>query len=280
MNRNSTKISGGFTLIELLVVIAIIALLLAILGPSLGKAKQYAQAVVCISNLKQWSLVFTLYANDNDDSFPQSIAYPTSPGITAEAAWLLGSLLPYYEDLNLRDCPVTKSLNRPPSTNNFGGTFTEWGPFPESINGREWWDTYAEGSYGFNDWVADVPPGADSFWGLPSSKAIRTINEESAYIVGTVFDAVCWEQVPEMNNMSPSNDEHETDTYNATWEWNSLKHLSLDRHGGGINSAFADGGVRFVGVKELWFLKWHREWERCLPPNAWPSWTDKFKDYD
>ena len=278
MSRNATKISKGFTLIELLVVIAIIALLLAIMGPSLSKAKLQAQSVICRSNLRQWALVFTLYTNDNEDSFPQSITGDTN--VTPEDAWLLGALLPYYGDLGLRDCPVTKSLNREPSPNNIGGTLTEWGPFPPSIKGAQWWDTYAQGSYGFNNYVADPPPGADYFWELESSKAIRTVYEEGAYKIGTVFDSACWEHCPEMNNNAPSNTEHELDEYDATWKTHSLKYLSIDRHSGGINSAFADGNVRFVGVKELWYLKWHKDWVKCLPGNAWPTWTDRFKDYD
>ena len=83
----------GFTLIELLVVIAIIALLMGILLPSLRRAKQQAQSVICRSNLKEWGVVFTLYAQDNDDSFPQSIA---GNGVNAEEAWMLGATLPYY----------------------------------------------------------------------------------------------------------------------------------------------------------------------------------------
>jgi len=278
MNRNSAKISGGFTLIELLVVIAIIALLLAILGPSLGKATDKVEEVICRSNLKQWALVFTLYANDNDDSFPQSIKGTTD--VTPEDAWLLGALLPYYEDLDLRDCPSTKSLNRPTSVGNYGGTFIEWGPFPPSIDGAQWWDTYAEGSYGFNNWIADPPPEAEFFWEHPSAKAIRTAYEPGAYKIGMVFDSVCWEQFPKMNNNAPSNNEHETDIYDATWKTQCLKFLSIDRHSGGINSAFVDMDVRFVGVKELWYLKWHKDWIKTEPPNAWPTWTDRLKSYD
>ena len=56
----------GFTLVELLVVISIIALLLAILMPALGRAREQAKALVCRSNLRQQSLAFILYAENND----------------------------------------------------------------------------------------------------------------------------------------------------------------------------------------------------------------------
>jgi prepilin-type N-terminal cleavage/methylation domain-containing protein/prepilin-type processing-associated H-X9-DG protein len=61
MNRKQ-----AFTLIELLVVIAIIALLLAVIIPSLKKAKEKAQETICRSNLKNIGMAFILYLEDND----------------------------------------------------------------------------------------------------------------------------------------------------------------------------------------------------------------------
>jgi len=57
----------GFTLIELLVVIAVIALLMSILMPALKRAREQGQRAVCMGTLKQLSLCWVMYADDNDD---------------------------------------------------------------------------------------------------------------------------------------------------------------------------------------------------------------------
>lgn len=60
------NVRQGFTLVELLVVISIIALLLAILLPSLNKTRELARFTVCKSNMKQVGLSLLLYSSDNE----------------------------------------------------------------------------------------------------------------------------------------------------------------------------------------------------------------------
>ena len=66
--RSSRKASDrGFSLIELLVVVAIIAILAGMLLPALSKAKTKGQQINCLGNLKQLTLCWTMYADDNDN---------------------------------------------------------------------------------------------------------------------------------------------------------------------------------------------------------------------
>ena len=71
------------------------------------------------------------------------------------------------------------------------------------------------------------------------------------------------------------------------WSTNAMKMLCLNRHNGFSNTVFADFSTRTVGLKELWTLKWNREfdingsWTRAggAQPEDWPQWMRNFKDY-
>lgn len=114
-HKNRGFLLTGFTLIELLVVIAIIAILLAILLPALNRVREHGKRVSCMNNLRQLTLGWHLYADDNDDKIvsantSQSPAWVTWGNGLTEKQWLQnitsGLLYKYCPEPALYKCPT------------------------------------------------------------------------------------------------------------------------------------------------------------------------------
>ncbi len=114
----------GFTLIELLVVIAVIALLIALLVPVLRSAREQGQRAVCLSNLRQLTLAWIVYADDNDSKIVPGSAFGRTQAFRLDLrGWLgpafkfpesrsavvenpdKGPLWPYVRDIDVYRCP-------------------------------------------------------------------------------------------------------------------------------------------------------------------------------
>jgi len=243
-----------------------------------------ARAVICQSNLKQWGAIVELFGQDNGDKLPQSIA---GKGVNDRDAYWMGATMPYYKDAKIRFCPSTKS---DPDNNrkvwdddDYGSTTEEWG-FIAGSTTQTWWDEYPEGSYGFNDWCANPPPGATIYWQRESNKAWRTTTEKGASRIPVFLDSAFLDGFPDHSDTPDSLPEDKRPLGSAgpttgRWNFNAMRLHCIDRHSKGINGVFLDLSASKVGMKELWTLKWHKEFDTSGYQGGWPEWMQNYRDY-
>ena len=277
------KKEKGFTLIELLVVIAIIALLMAILMPALAKVRAKAKAVTCKSNLRQWGAFFQMYTGDNDQHFQEG----WTVNVTCEDRWF-DLLKPYFGDSNdilfCPTAPASKIRERYGVRTGEDGKFSAWGKFvggapgeksagyPTSLRG-------SAGSYGLSIYVCNPTAGV----GRDQALFWRTPLVRGGADIPLLHDSMWIDNFCLPTDIPP---EYDGD-YTENGHMDGMQNVCQDRHDETTNILFIDWGVRAVGLKECWELKWHRQWiedyRTAGRPTEWNApdhWMRNMKDYE
>lgn len=272
LNRKLNSRKSGFTLMELLVVIAIIALLMSILVPSLNRAKRLAKTVVCMSDLKQWSLIWKFYTDDNNDKFPEGWV-----GDMDKSTFWPEALRSYFKDQpDISLCPEIRGFlwNEDGSPGGVPLPWAAWGIF-QGDGGPDLPYVFKGdyGSNGVNQFVENHPTSTQHW------KSLNIRNAENV----PLFLECYWPFSQASHFDSPP----EYDGHPGGGGWGDIKRFFMNRHMGKTTGLFVDSSIRTIGLKELYTLKWSRDFDTSGPwtlaggvrPEMWPDWLKGFKDY-
>jgi len=276
---------GAFTLIELLVVIAIIALLMGILMPALSRVRKQARAVTCQALLKQWGVIWAMYCDDNNGRFCEAGDLGWQRG-----TWVLALRPQYRTKSKILLCPSASKRRSSAS-----GDIVEYGGSDQSyiMGAGGVFDWREEASYGGNNWLY-YAQGSGTIQGRPIPWNWKTKDVRGASEVPVFADAMwrgggpCY-RTSETGQLSRSFNRIVPPQFDGQWISydHEMMHFAINRHQTGTNVLFMDWSVRPVGLKELWTLRWHRNYPTSGPwtqaggaqPSDWPKWMRGFKDY-
>jgi len=251
---------SGFTLVELLVVVAIIALLVSILLPTLGKAKEQAKIVSCMANLKGLGLAYTFYTTEQNDWLPSSAGYGGDPPTWDHRLW------PYYENYGLLICPSDK-IKRP-SWVEHNRSYAQScciGYRASSVYGDQLSPPYSgtrpwTADYPYNFKSADVEIPADTIalgeeWESWYYGSAPTGGGYNRYVGSGIFDAMWTSSVPvEPPSRSPTPYHRDGEAYNFLFCDNHVVTLLktdenlIDKNGNGTN----DSGEMYYYKLKKW----------------------------